>query len=65
VPHPSEHNYVKKLLCLIQEGKFPEVGLQMVEVYHDDWCAIHLGRCCNCDPDIDIRRLFFADPDRN
>jgi hypothetical protein len=65
MPNSNEHNYVKKLLRLYLEGKLPEVGLELVDVYHDDWCAIHHGRFCNCDPDIEIRRLSFGDPDRN
>jgi hypothetical protein len=56
---------MKKLERLIREGKFPDVGLEMIEVYHDDWCAIYRGRFCNCYPDIRIRRLSFRDPERN
>lgn len=63
--NPNEHNYMKKLLRLYQEGKLPHVSLELVDVYHDSWCAIHHGRFCDCDPDIKIRRRPFADPNRN
>jgi hypothetical protein len=54
---PIEHNYVKKLEDLRARGEFP-TGVYDVEVAHDDWCAIHAGGYCNCDPDIRIHALF-------
>jgi hypothetical protein len=65
MPKPSEHNYMKKLRQLIQQGQLPEVGLERVDIYHDDWCAIHSGRYCNCDPHIDLRPLSLDNPERN
>ena len=29
----------------------------MVDVYHDDWCALLAGTgACNCDPDVCLRK---------
>jgi hypothetical protein len=65
MPNSNEHNYMKKLRRLFQERKLPKVGLELVEVYHDDWCAIYSGRYCNCDPDIRLRDLVFRNPEQN
>ena len=35
-----KYNYDKKLLNLFDQGKFPTVCLQLVDICHDDWCAI-------------------------
>jgi hypothetical protein len=51
------HNYVQKLHFLWRTGAFPRpVGLQQIDVAHDDWCTIFEGRRCNCNPDIRLRR---------
>jgi hypothetical protein len=52
----SQHNYVKKILLLIEAGLLPiEVGLQEIDIRHDDWCGIFQGKRCACDPDITRR----------
>jgi hypothetical protein len=62
---PMKHNYMKKLMKLYGEGKLPPVGVSQTDVCHDDWCAIHQGRYCNCDPDIVVRVYRREDPRRN
>ena len=52
----AKHNYMKKLLKLQAEGKLPKVGVNEVDVAHDDWCQVYRGGYCNCDPDIWLRR---------
>ena len=53
VPQP---NYVRKLHYLYRIGAIPRsVGVHMITVFHDDWCAIYQDRRCNCDPDITLK----------
>ncbi len=53
---PLKHNYFKKLLKLFDQDKLPSGGCLLgLDVYHDDWCRIHHGGYCNCDPDIVVR----------
>lgn len=53
---PQLPNYVRKLRYLHRIGALPrEVGLHMVEVYHDDWCGIYKDQRCQCDPDIRLK----------
>jgi hypothetical protein len=63
--HPRNHNYLKKILRLQQEGKLPGDGsgggsVHDLEVKHDDWCRLlRDGSLCDCDPDIyDGKRLI-------
>lgn len=50
------HNYQTKLQRMMAAGLIPSyIGIHDVDVYHDDWCAIHAGGYCNCDPDIQVR----------
>jgi hypothetical protein len=54
--HSQQHNYIVKLLRLIEAGILPvEVGLQEVDIRHDDWCGVFQGQRCHCDPDITRR----------
>jgi hypothetical protein len=62
---PMKHNYMKKLMELYENGKLPRVGLNLVDTYHDDGCAIYRGGRCNCDPDIEVRPDLYLDPSRN
>ena len=48
-----EHNYLTKFVELQATGLVTP-GLALVDVYHDEWCGIHLGQRCNCNPDITI-----------
>jgi len=47
-------SYIEKLLLMIKKGEIPSKPgvLQHVSVAHDDWCNIHKGKNCSCDPDI-------------
>ena len=58
---PRRHNYFPKLIALWEQGKIPEGRLTDVEVAHDDWCGIHEGGDCDCDPDVRVRQP----PERN
>lgn len=50
-----KHNYQKKIARLIAEGKLnTNIGVHMLNIQHDDWCAIFDGGLCNCDPDIEL-----------
>ena len=49
------HNYYKKLLKLYEQGKLRTPNLTLLDIYHDEWCAINRGGYCNCDPDIRLR----------
>jgi len=40
---PRKHNYYKKLMKLVAQGKLPRKGIGLVDVYHDDWCRIYQG----------------------
>ena len=47
------HNYKRKILGLIAEGKLSlDPGLWHIDVAHDDWCPALTGGTCTCDPDI-------------
>jgi len=48
-------NYVEKSRALMKD--LPKGQVYNVEIAHDDWCAIHKKKPCNCDPDIEIKRL--------
>jgi hypothetical protein len=57
--NPTRHNYVRKQLRLIAEGKLDvrPGELHHVEVRHDDWCALLVqGGYCDCNPDFRVRR---------
>ncbi len=51
-------NYIRKLLKMAATG---EVSLaprvQLVEVAHDDGCAIFRGATCDCDPAIRVKTV--------
>ena len=53
---PKQHNYMKKLLEMQARGELPTAGLSDVDVAHDDWCGVHTGSYCNCDPEITLRK---------
>ena len=58
---PRRHNYFPKLMALWEQGKIPPGQLSSVDIAHHDWCAIHAGGYCDCDPDVRLRRP----PERN
>lgn len=51
---PPQHNYAKKLLEMEHSGALPIVKGRVTHIHiaHDDWCKIHNGMFCNCDPEI-------------
>jgi hypothetical protein len=51
---PHKHNYYRKLMELVEQGKIPPGRLTDVQVCHDDWCRIYQGGYCNCDPEIKL-----------
>ena len=51
-PPTKSHNYVAKMVKLVEAGEIP-AGLQTVDIKHDDWCDLMFRRgYCNCDPEI-------------
>ncbi len=63
---PTTHNYIRKISALRRQGKLPMAfGLNLLDIYHDDWCGIYQGRRCDCDPDIRLRQHPHLDPNRN
>lgn len=54
---PTKHNYYKKLMRLYEQGELPTACLAQLDIYHDDWCGVHKGGYCNCDPDLQVRAL--------
>ena len=53
---PGEHNYIKKLLRMREQGLFPASGAASVRITHDDWCDIFTGGACNCKPLIRVEQ---------
>lgn len=51
-------NYTEKLLA--QPTPRPGEAV-VVEVRHDDWCAIFNGNPCNCEPDVTSRPVTEED----
>ena len=47
-----QHNYVAKVEEFIRTHNIPRGKLSMIDIAHDEWCAIHKGGLCNCDPEI-------------
>jgi hypothetical protein len=58
---PRKHNFYKKLMKLVAEGKVSPGRINEVDICHDDWCRIYRGGYCNCDPEIRLRPA----PDQN
>ena len=54
----EEHNYIKKLNRLINDGTIPK-GTSVTEVYfsHADGCGIFKAKRCNCDPDVILKTI--------
>lgn len=45
------HNYLIKFQWIASQWKSIK-GLHLLDIMHDDWCGIHGGGYCNCDPDF-------------
>lgn len=53
--NPRKHNYFDKVMKIGKDT--PRGEVVVVNVYHDDWCAIyHGGEYCNCQPDVKVRK---------
>lgn len=49
-------NYIRKLHYLARIGAIPtDVGVHMIDIAHDHWCAIYRQERCDCDPDITLK----------
>lgn len=47
-------NYTAKVMELAKQAG---VGVQDVDIKHDDWCALlSSGKPCNCDPEVTLRK---------
>jgi len=44
-------NYLKKISATAQQLQLAP-GLHIVQVLHDDWCAIWRDGECNCEPEV-------------
>jgi hypothetical protein len=55
---PTRHNYFRKVVELYIRGKLPTRSLAELDVHHDEWCEIHAGGYCNCNPEITLRPQF-------
>ena len=44
---PSQHNYFKKLIELVEQGKIPFARFWMMDVYHEDGCRFYRGGYCD------------------
>ena len=49
-------NYVTKVMRMVEDGIVKCGEVSSIQVLHDDWCAVHMGKDCNCDPDIEMRK---------
>ena len=53
IPQP---NYVRKLHDLWHIGALPrDVGVHLIDIHHDAWCAMWQGKRCNGDPEITLK----------
>ena len=45
---------------MFRMGELPvkQAHAYLMQVAHDDWCCIHKGKTCNCDPDIELIPLI-------
>ena len=47
---PAKHNYFAPTMARALAAPPPPGTALLVHVYHDDWCAVHQGGYCSCDP---------------
>ena len=58
VEEETEHEYLERVLVAVEAGQLPsEPGLHIIDVIHDEWCAVFEGGQCNCDPELRVCRL--------
>jgi hypothetical protein len=60
---PTRHNYYRKLLDLLEQGKITAGRLNHVEFLHDNWCGINKGGYCNCEVEVNLRPGWDIDPE--
>jgi hypothetical protein len=51
------HEYMRRIKLAVDKGFLDSVkqeALMNAAVAHDNYCAFHKGRDCNCDPDITV-----------
>jgi len=48
--------YLKRIQKATERGVFGAGEVHDLAAAHDDWCGIHKGHECDCDPDISFRR---------
>lgn len=56
-PKPEEHNYLKRVAELGEEGLLENAVF--INVGHDAYCGVFGGHHCNCDPEITVVRAGF------
>lgn len=60
------HNYMLKLRWLAKHKEYLPAGkVTEVEIVHDDWCGIHAGGYCNCNPEVKVDGAQVGAPDIN
>jgi hypothetical protein len=47
----SESVYFRVLLEHLKNAPLEDL-VTHIEVYHDDWCDVFIGKECNCVPDV-------------
>jgi hypothetical protein len=50
-------NYIRKVAALVEAYPELEGSYSEVDVRHDGWCRIYRGAPCNCDPDVEFRKV--------
>jgi hypothetical protein len=53
----KQPNYLTKLNRMLAAGqiRLKGTGVHVLDVTHEDWCAIYQGKTCDCDPDVKLR----------
>ena len=55
---PKQHNYITKMLEILDQGVMSIAEVGKADVFHDDWCGIFKGGRCNCDPHLSYTTLW-------
>lgn len=50
---PKPPNYLQKVFEIAKHAE--KGGVMHIDVKHDSWCAIYVGKNCNCNPEVKIR----------
>ncbi len=46
------HNYIPAMIAWIARTPRPPGSLVEMETLHDDWCGVHFGHRCHCEPEF-------------